>query len=61
MVLGEKWIVKQRFDGLPKVLDFELVKEELSPLEVSMMGLPLLLPLLLLVSPCQDQKTLSYE
>ncbi len=34
MVLGERWVIKNKFDGLPKPDDFELVKEELEPLEV---------------------------
>ncbi len=34
MVLGEKWIVKRHFEGLPKPEDFELVKEDLGPLKV---------------------------
>ena len=33
MVLGERWVLKHRFDGLPKLSDFELVKEEIGSLE----------------------------
>jgi len=33
MVLGRKWVLKNHFDGLPKQSDFELVEEELPPLQ----------------------------
>jgi hypothetical protein len=33
MVVGRRWILRRPFDGLPKVEDFELVSEELGPLE----------------------------
>ena len=33
MVLGRKFVLKQHFDGLPKVEDFEIVEEELGELQ----------------------------
>lgn len=33
MVSGERWILKNQFDGFPKISDFELIKEDLGPLE----------------------------
>jgi len=33
MVLGRRWVLKQHFNGLPKKEDFELVEEELPPLQ----------------------------
>merc|ERR1712106_964534 len=33
MVLGKRWVLKHHFDGLPKKEDFELVEEELPPLQ----------------------------
>ena len=33
MVLGKKWVLKQHFNGLPKLEDFELVEEELPALQ----------------------------
>ena len=33
MVLGKKWVLKQHFNGLPKLEDFEIVEEELPALQ----------------------------
>ena len=33
MVLGRRWVLKRHFDGIPKKSDFELVEEELPPLQ----------------------------
>ena len=35
MVLGQKYVLKRHFDGLPKADDFELVEEELPDLKVN--------------------------
>jgi len=33
MVVGERWVLRHPFSSLPKLEDFELVKEELGPLQ----------------------------
>lgn len=33
MVLGKKWVVRKQFEGLPKKEDFELITEELPPIQ----------------------------
>merc|ERR1712032_540253 len=33
MVLGRRWVLRNHFDGVPTPEDFELVEEELPPLE----------------------------
>jgi len=35
MVLGQKYVFKRHFDGLPKADDFELVSEELPTVKVN--------------------------
>ena len=39
MVLGQKYVLKRHFDGLPKAEDFELVEEELPDLKVNEKGI----------------------
>ncbi len=33
-LIGERFVYKRHFDGIPKKEDFELVREKLEPLEV---------------------------
>jgi len=53
MVVGEQWKLRHQFNGWPKLGDFELVRDNLGPLEQGEIVYQVMLPSnnLLIISP----------